>query len=176
MVRQMSEAEKLRADGMADAGRSIKAIARHFGRAPRTIRTLLEKWRRTGAVAHGNFGRIRRQTTARADRHLVRLVRANRTLPATILRLMWRERGHQGQLLSAQTIRSRIKEAGLHSRKMRKRLRLSPAHVAARERWAMQRVYWRLQQCRRVVFTDESCFRLFRGNGRSEFGENLDRS
>lgn len=49
---------------------------------------------------------------------------------------------------------------------MRKVQRLSPAHVASRERWAMQRVHWRVQQWRRVIFTDECRFRLFRSDGR----------
>lgn len=162
----MSNAERLRAVGMAEAGSSCKAIARHFGRAPKTIRALLAKWRRTRDVKHGNCGRIRRQTTRRADRRLIRLVRANRTMPATLLRLMWDEKGHHGHVLSSQTIRRRIRDTALRSRKMRKRLRLSPAHVAARERWAMQRAHWRLQQWRRVVFTDEARFSLFRSDGR----------
>jgi len=166
MTRHMSNDEKLRAVGMSEAGNSVKAIARHFCRAAKTIRTLLRKWRRYRTVSHGNKGRSRRQTTPRADRRLIRLVRANRTLPATLLRLMWGERGSQGNILSAQTIRSRIRETSLRSRKMRKRLRLSPAHVAARELWAMQRVHWRLQQWRRIVFTDESRICLFRSDGR----------
>lgn len=162
----MSNAEKLRAVGMAEAGTSCRAIARYFARAPKTIRELLAKWRQAGTVAHGNCGRIRRQTSARADRRLLRLVRGNRTLPATLLRLLWDTRGHNGQLLTSQTVRRRILETGLRSRRMRKRLRLSPAHVVARERWAMQRVHWRLQQWRRVVFSDESRFNLFRSDGR----------
>ena len=166
MVQHMSNDERLRAVGMAEAGSSCKAIARHFGRAPKTIRALLVKWRRTGDVKHGNCGTVRRQTTRRADRRLLRLVRANRTLPSTLLRLMWAEKGHQGHILSSQTIRRRIRETALRSRRMRKRLRLSPAHVAARERWAMQRAHWRLQQWRRLVFTDEARFSLFQSDAR----------
>ena len=44
--------------------------------------------------------------------------------------------------------------------------RLTPAHVASRERWAMQRSHWRAQQWRRIVFTDETRFRLFKSDGR----------
>lgn len=87
-------------------------------------------------------------------------------MPATLLRLMWEERNRQGNFLSAQTIRRRIKETALRCRRMRKRVRLSPAHVAAREMWAMQRIHWRQAQWQRVIFTDESRFRLFRADGR----------
>ena len=69
-------------------------------------------------------------------------------LPSTLLRLVWNERNrHSGTFsCSAQTIRQRIKETALQSRRMRKVQRLSPANVASRERWAMQRVHWRMQQ------------------------------
>ena len=162
----MTSSEKWRVVGMAEAGCSCRVIAGHFGRAASTISRLLSKWRRSDDVSHGNCGKVRRQTTRRADRRLIRLVLANRTLPATRLRLLWGMRGHQGHILSAETIRRRIQETALRSRRMRKRLQLSPAHVAGRERWAMQRVHWRLQQWRRVVFTDECRFCLFRGDGR----------
>ena len=72
----------------------------------------------------------------------------------------------QGNLRSASTVRRRIRETTLRSRRMRKRFLLTPAHIAARERWAMQRVHWRKKQWQRVIFTDECRFRLFRSDGR----------
>ena len=163
MVRQMTDGERWRAIGMLEAGGSIRAVARHMGRSLDTIRKLLME----GSVSHASIGRRRpRSTTARADRRLIRLVRGNPTMPATLLRLMWNERNRQGNILSAQTIRRRIKETALRCRRMRKCLRLSPAHVASRERWAMQRIHWRQRQWQRVIFTDESRFRLFRADGR----------
>lgn len=169
MVRQMTDAERWRALGMVEAGMSIRAVARQFGRNHKTIRKLLSKSRETGSVAHANQGRRGhlRSTTARADRRLLRTVRGRPTLPATLLRLMWGERSRRGNVLSAQTIRRRLREAGLRSRKMRRRPRLSPAHFASREQWAMQRIHWRQQQWRRVIFTDESRFRLFQADGRT---------
>jgi transposase len=168
MVQQMTTAERWRAIGMLESGMSIRAVAGRFGRSPETIRKLLVKSRETGSVVHASTGNHRlRSTTARADRRLLRIVKGSPTLPATLLRLMWGERSRRGNILSAQTIRRRIWKAGLRSRMMRKRPRLSPAHFASREQWAMQRIHWRQQQWRRVIFTDESRFRLFRGDGRT---------
>lgn len=168
MVRQMTDLERARAIGMLDAGMSIRAVARQIGRSHTAIRKLQIKCRETGSVAHATRGlRLNmRSTTRRADRRLLRMVKGSPTLPATLLRLMWAERSRRGNVLSAQTIRRRLRESGLRSRKMRKRSRLTPTHVASREQWAMQRVHWRQQQWRRVIFTDESRFRLFRADGR----------
>ena len=46
----------------------------------------------------------------RIDVSFVLIVRGNPTMPATLLRLMWDERNRQGDILSAQTFRQRIKE------------------------------------------------------------------
>lgn len=168
MVRQMTDGERWRAIGMIDAGLSIREVARRFGRSHSAIRMLCVKSRETGSVAHrGKERHDLRSTTVRANRRLLRIVKGNPKLPATLLRLTWGERSRWGNILSAQTIRRRIREAGLRSRKMRKRPRLTPAHFASRELWAMQRVHWRQQQWRRVIFSDESRFRLFQADGRT---------
>lgn len=167
MVRQMTDAERWRAIGMLEANASIRAVSRAMGRSHSTIRKLLIKYRSSGNVQHARKGRRGlRLSVARADRRLIRLVRGNPTMPATLLRMMWHVRGRRGFLLSAQTVRRRIKEAGIRCRRMRRRLRLSPAHVIARERWAMERIHWRQNQWQRVIFTDESRFRLFQSDGR----------
>ena len=138
---------------------SLRAVGRHFGRSHTTIARLLMKMRAKGTVSHAGTGSAR-HTTPRADRRLLRMVRGNPTLPATLLRLMWGERSRRGNILSAGTIRNRLRQQGLRSRVMRKHPKLSPAHVARREQWAMQRIHWRMQQWRRVIFTDESRFNL----------------
>ena len=68
--------------------------------------------------------------------------------------------------MSAQITRQRIKEAALRCMRMQKRLRLSPAYISSRERWSIQRIHWRQRQWQRVIFTNESRFRLFRADGR----------
>jgi len=98
MVRQMTEAEKWRAIGMVEAGMTIRAVGRQFGRSHTTIRKLLIKSRDTGSVAHASRGNrhYQRSTTARAVRRLLRMVRGRPTLPSTLLRLMWGERSLRG--------------------------------------------------------------------------------
>ena len=86
-----------------------------------TIRNLWLKFRVRGTVEHAGKGRIQRHTTSRADRRLTRLTRANPTLPATLLRLLWGQRSKWGHVLSAQTVRKRLRESNLRCRRMLKR-------------------------------------------------------
>ena len=151
---------------MMKAGMSYRSVARYFNRSHTTIRSLWIKTANTGTVRHGGCGVNRRHTTARADRRLVRMVRGNPMMPATLSRLLWKERSKFGNILTAATVRRRLRESGLRNRRMVRRPRLSPAHVSRREAWAMQRVHWRLRQWKRVIFTDESRFRLFHADGR----------
>ena len=97
MVRQMNDGERWRAIRMLNAGRSIRAVARAMGRSPETIKKLLVKTRASDSVSHASRDQHRRRlTTARADRRLIRLVRGNPSMPATLFRLMWEERNRQG--------------------------------------------------------------------------------
>ena len=70
---------------------SLRAVGRHSGRSHTTIAQFLKKTKANGAVYHAGTGD--RQTTARADRRLFKMVPGNPTLPATRLRLKTGERG-----------------------------------------------------------------------------------
>lgn len=70
MVHHMTKEDRLRAVGMAEAGRSCKAIARCFGRAPKTIRGL--PW---GSVGGGPQGIINRLVLS-MTRRMAALLRA----------------------------------------------------------------------------------------------------
>ena len=82
-------------------------------------------------------------------------------MPATVLR-------HQvpGPVPSVYTVRRRLAEAKLRSRRPRKRPRLTTSHVSNRMRWAMAHSHWRERQWRRVIWTDESRFKLMRTDNR----------
>ena len=111
MPRQMTDDERWQAIGMLKAGMTYQDVASHFGRAKSTISDLWHKTRRTGTVQHASKRLKRRHTTARADRRVLLMVRSNPTMPATLLRLMWRETNFRCHILSADTIRRRIKDS-----------------------------------------------------------------
>lgn len=68
--------------------------------------------------------------------------------------------------MSTETLRERLQEIGLHGRKPRKVPCLSPEHRHGRPSWcryaiALSRRYWS-----RVIYSDESTFKLFSYGGR----------
>jgi transposase len=67
--------------------------------------------------------------------------------------------------VSARTIRRCLKEQGLLCRVQRSEPYISPANKEKRRLWAMQHVMWTVEDWRRVIFSDESKFMLFKSDG-----------
>ncbi|KAK7095281.1 hypothetical protein V1264_006712 [Littorina saxatilis] len=65
-----------------------------------------------------------------------------------------------------ETIRNRLHEGSLHSRRPAVRTPLTHAHRRARVEWCRRQLGWTRQQWSRVLFTDESCFTLSHPDGR----------
>lgn len=68
--------------------------------------------------------------------------------------------------VSAQTIRRALRSQGLHARTRRQAPYLSAKHIRARKAWAQEMKDWDEGLWRRVIFSDESKFNLFRSDGR----------
>ncbi len=70
------------------------------------------------------------------------------------------------QIISAQTIRNRLREAYLHARHPHWGLDLTAVHRRKRLEWANAHIRWHLALWRGVLFTDLSRFSLYRADGR----------
>jgi len=68
--------------------------------------------------------------------------------------------------ISAQTVRNRLAESGLHGRRPYVGSVLSRRHRNNREQWALRHKNWTRQRWRTIHFTDESRFVLSRADGR----------
>ena len=105
-----------------------------------------------------------RATTRRQDRHLRLGALRDRATTASTLR------GHlrttTGANVSCSTVRRRLREAGLRSRRPAVRPVLSAVNRTRRLAWARQHVTWTRQQWGRVLFSDESRFTLSFNDGR----------
>ena len=102
----------------------------------------------------------RNVTTARDDRHLVRMAVTDRTASSTVLSQRWGTA--TGLVLSASTVRHRLLRAGIVPLD---RLPLSKDHQRLRLQWARQRSHWRAEW-RNGVFSDESRFNISYNDGR----------
>jgi len=124
----------------------------------------MAKHRLTGSVEDRPRSGGPRKTTARQDRHLIRLARQNRFMSARRLRDRWQ--GVLRQRVSRQLVNQRLVEAGYRARRPRRRPLLTPMHRKARHRWAEYRQNWNIRTWGRIVWSDESKFNLYNADGR----------
>ena len=73
-----------------------------------------------------------------------------------------------GRRVSTQTVRNRLHDAQLHSRRPRRGPQLTPRLHAVRYRWAQQHAEWTRQNWHQVLFTDECRICLQPDNRRAD--------
>ena len=103
-------------------------------------------------------------TTARDDRHFVRMVVTDRTASSTLLSRRWSTA--TGLHLPASTVRRHLTRAGIVARLSLGRLPLLRDHQRLRLQRARERRHWR-DEWRNVVFSDESRFNMSYNRGGS---------
>ena len=153
--------------GFVEAGWSSQRVADHFHVSRRTVTNLLRRYRDTGDVKDRPRSGRPKATDAREDRRIRLLALRQRTRSGPSIRNQIRtERraGHQG--LCVQTVRNRLRQYGLRSRKPAKKPRMNDGHRQARFQWARAHRAWTRAQWRDILFTDESRFCLDHTDGR----------
>lgn len=153
--RHLSREEMLRAVGMIEAGSRQRTVALALNTSQSVISRLWTRYRSTGTVAERHGGRYR-CTTRRQDRYIQILTRRAPTITAMMLAV--RLHHSSGNLISDQTVRNRLHEVNLHSRRP---LRVPPIAMHNRRiryQWALGHRNWAEEQWRFVCFSDESRF------------------
>ena len=121
-----------------------------------------------GICMLGGGGR-ERSTNEVQDRFLVVQARRHRFDNATTLRRDFQNA--TGVRISTQTIRNRLHDAGLRSRRPAIRVPLTRYHVQMRLAWARDHVTWTQNDWAPVLFTDESRFYVVFTDRRARYGE-----
>lgn len=152
-----------RAVGMLLSGHGSITISNELHVPERTIRRWLGRFRAVGNVQRIVGSGRPRKTTARADRQLVRWAKslACRFRTSNNLLRIWRER------VGKDTVRRRLFNRGVFSRKPAKKILLNARQRQARLHWAMNHNVWPDATWRRVVWSDESRFLLHPTDGRT---------
>lgn len=172
--RHLSREEMMRAVGMLQAGSRQRHVAAAVGTTQSVISRLWTRFRITGSVAERHGGRSR-ITTRRQDRYIQITARRNRTM--TAMMLATRLHSSSGLLVSDQTIRNRLREVRLRSRRPLRVPPIAPHNRRARLQWARVHRDWEEEEWRYVCFSDESRFgmrpdtrrtRVWRTSGRQE--------
>lgn len=153
--RHLSREEMLRAVGMLEGGAIQRAVADNLGTSQSVISRLWSRYRVTGEVAERHPGG-NRVTTDRQDRFLRST--AKRQPNSTAMQLVVKLQLEHGLLVSDQTVRRRLHEAGLHARRPLRVPPLRRGNRGLRLQWATEHLTWDDLQWSRVTFSDESRF------------------
>lgn len=136
-------------------------IAQRIGIHRTTVACILKRFEKSGDAYHIN------PKTGRPRKLDVRDVRvAARMLAKTEAANATEVVQKRFPAVSRHTIARRLKEYGLVCRVRRSRPYISPANREKRRLWAIQHVSWTVDDWKRVGFSDESKFLLFKSDGR----------
>lgn len=159
---RLSAADRNIAIGRVQAGESFGTVARHLNVHKTTISRLWSRYNNFNLTNDRPRSGRPRITTPLQDRYIrVHHLRNRHALPTvTATQIPGLRR------VSAQTIRNRLKEAGLRACRPVVGPVLRPLHRRRRLRWCNNVRIRTLQNWRRIWFSDESRFLLQRHDGR----------
>ena len=149
---------------MLQGGMRTADVAREINCNVRTVRRLRERYRETGRTADRPRSGGPRVTTPAQDRYIGTSHLQDRYRMATTTARVTPETHNPS--ISAQTVRRRLREAGLRAWTPVVRLVLTRRHRQQRRLWAQTHNRWTRPDWQKVLFTDESWFCLTRGDGR----------
>ncbi|GFT56359.1 HTH_Tnp_Tc3_2 domain-containing protein [Trichonephila clavipes] len=155
---QLTYFDRDRIIGLREAGWSNRRIGRPLGRSDMVVARCWQQWITEGRVyRRGGSGRPR-NTNDREDRAIRRVATS---APTTSLASIQRHLPpSRHPVPSRETIRRRLTEVGLRSRRPLRRLPLTPHHRQCRLDFCRPRATWSVTDWRRVIFSDESRFSL----------------
>lgn len=155
---QLSQFERGRIVGMMEAGWSARRVARQLGRSDCVVRRCWDQWTREMSCTRRPGSGRPRQTSRREDRHIVRNARVQPTASSAAIQAQVAP--SLGASVSSRTIRRRLAEGQLVSRRPLRVLPLTPTHRRLRLEFCRARGNWTAAEWNQVVFSDESRFNL----------------
>lgn len=148
---------QLRAIGMIQGGMNIRDVAEAVHSTKSTIGRLWQRFEETGDVRERHTGPTR--ATQPVHDRFIRL-QAVRNPNVTASQLRSELQNVHDITVTAQTIRNRLHENTLHSRRPIRVPVLSRGNRTTRLRWAEEHQNWQEQDWAHILFTDESRFGL----------------
>ncbi|PRD33222.1 UNVERIFIED_CONTAM: hypothetical protein NCL1_18098 [Trichonephila clavipes] len=123
---QLSQFERERIFDMMKAGRSARRVARQLGRSNCVVRRCWDQWIREMSITRKPGSGRPRQTSRREDHHIVRSAPVQPTASSATIQAQVAP--SLGVPVSSQTIRRRLAEGHLRSRRPLCVLPLTPTH------------------------------------------------
>ncbi|KAK7093882.1 hypothetical protein V1264_007565 [Littorina saxatilis] len=163
--RKVTTFNKARAIAWLQDGVSKREVGRRLGVSHYVVVRLHQKFQATNSVLERPRSGRPKKTTQREDRFIRRQALQQRGATANIIRGQLRVATNTN--VSTKTIRKRLHEVGLRSRRPAVRPRLTAAHRQARLAFCHNHARWTRQQWADVLFSDESRFNLHHHDGRA---------
>ncbi|GFT24455.1 transposable element Tcb2 transposase [Trichonephila clavipes] len=155
---QLTDFDRGRIIGLREAGWSNRRIGRHLGRSDMVVARCWQQWITEGRVYRRRGSGRPRNTNDREDRAIRRVATS---APTTSLASIQRHLPpSRHPVPSRETIRRRLTEVGLRSRRPLRHLPLTPHHRQCRLDFCRPRATWSVTDWKRVIFSDESRFSL----------------
>ena len=151
---RLTREARARAIGQIEAGRQLKDVAAAMGVSKSTITRLRQRYVQTGSVEDRPRTGQPRVTSQRTDR-VIRLTHLRRRFQAAT-ETANATPGRNRPRISPQTVRRRLREAGIRCRRPYYGARLTRGHRVRRRNWAAAHARWRRNDWQNVLFTDET--------------------
>lgn len=163
--RRLSAVDRGRALALLEEGISLREVGRRLHVSASVIHRLRERHATTGSTDERVRTGRPRCTSRRDDRFLYLSTLRDRTVTTPVLRRHLMQAANVN--VSTSTVRNRLHEFDLQSRRPAIRIPLTPAHRQARLAWCRHHQHWNRQQWSRILFTDESRFTVSFNDGRT---------
>lgn len=156
--RHLQPHEVARVVQMLEDGFTQRDVAAAFGVSQSVVSRAWNRYVATGGYnRRPGQGRLR-CTTARQDRYIRQMAVRRRQSTARALQIDFQQAS--GRRISDQTVRNRLHEDNLQSRRPARGPILTREHRRARLVFAQDHQHWQLRHWRTVLFTDESRFHV----------------
>lgn len=149
---------------LSEEGLSLRQISQRLGVSHSTVSRCLKRYRETGRHTRRPGGGRPRVTDPIDDRYL--RVQALRARGSSATALQGIIAGVRNLQISTSTVRRRLREAGLASRRPMTGPLLTREHRRSRLRFALEHRDWTIEDWKRVLFTDETRVSLHSPDGR----------
>ncbi|PIO73325.1 transposase [Teladorsagia circumcincta] len=158
-----SESTRKAIVNMKEAGMKGATIARILKIPKLTVSSILSRSRQRGTVANEPRSGRPRLTSIRQDRRIVRLSLADPSL--TCVDIAAKFSASDGLNISRRTVGRRLSAVGLNGRRPVRKPLIRSKNRKARVEFARRHLHWISSDWSKVLFSDESKFKLFGSDG-----------
>ncbi|GFW03051.1 uncharacterized protein TNCV_156711 [Trichonephila clavipes] len=160
---QVSEFDRGRIVAYRDCGLSFRQIGSQVGRNQTTVLQVCDRWIQEFMTDRRGRSHPPQCTTSHEDRRIVRKEVMDHSVTSRTVAHHVESVTHHS--VSARTIRRRLQQSGLSTRRPLLSLSLTQNHRCLHREWCDERKMW-VAEWNKVVFTDESHICLQHHNGR----------